>query len=241
MKNDTLPTIDEFKRRARKFKREHRISTFGEALNALAVKYGYKNWFTIKPALRTNAEPLVLTYIYIVTYTKDTIVSSAPYTDVYGSREEMEGDILWIIREEYGAICPKFGSFEEAWAFYLKMVFEGRDKSWIKTEKKEISVRPHGRPNPIYSMYGDVFQEKNGKNVYSVSLEDDLRSQYYEEYYDTMEEAEARDREIEAMETSEWDDVLKSNVNSNYEYRYGKSPVTVLTALVTAKALPKIM
>lgn len=51
MKKTTLPSIEKFKEKAKQLKKEENIKTLGEALNILAKRYGYKNWFAIKPVL----------------------------------------------------------------------------------------------------------------------------------------------------------------------------------------------
>jgi len=49
-----LPTIEEFKLKAKELKTNKKYEILGHAQNALAIEYGYKNYRAIKPYLKTN-------------------------------------------------------------------------------------------------------------------------------------------------------------------------------------------
>lgn len=53
-KSQILPTIEEFKQNAKELKDNNTYEKLGHAQNALAVKYGYKNYRAIKSHLKTN-------------------------------------------------------------------------------------------------------------------------------------------------------------------------------------------
>lgn len=227
MQNSTLPTIGTFKKEAKKLKKENGIKSFGEALSILAKKYGYKNWFTIKPKLPQDREPLILTTIYMTIYKKDTLMSESPYVEICGSREEQEDKILLMINNEYK---KSFESFEEAWIFHLKRTLRG-EEDWIETDNKEYAVRPHGNPDPIYPEWGEVWEE-DGKKYHMVIIQDALQSEYYGEYYETSREAEERAREIEDLNTAEWGLIKRKGIKSQYSHEFNVSPTTVIKAFI---------
>ncbi len=230
MQNTTLPSIQEFKKQAKALKKKDKnIKSLGHALNIMAQKFGHKNWNTIKDNLE-DKEPLVFTTVHINIYTRqdDELYPSKmfrsdgkPTIEVFGSKEEADEGILFYINEVRGT---NFSNLDDAWEAY-----EADGEDWIsRSMVSGLTVQPEGRPDPILAELEREQVDKNGKNAYVVSIQEDSDNLPEFEYYHELNEAKSRIKEINELATTDWSLIKKPDVMSTYNLK------------TTSKYLPRV-
>ena len=222
MKKTTLPTIGDFKKQAKELKKQKNIQTYGEALEALSRKYGYRNWSTIKSLLKEDEKPLISTTVYTTLFLREVWIQDAPFLEISGSKEDQENSILFILKEEYG---KEFETFEEAWIFYLEDLKYSEE--WIFIKNETVIVKNEAKPKAIFSnYYGEKVSVYESK-YYEITISDALQKQEYSEYYLHEHEVEKRDDEISELDTSDWSKIFKENVLSTYSHMYKKNKTSL--------------
>jgi len=221
VKKTTLPTIGDFKKQAKELKKQKNIQTYGEALDALAVKYGYRNWQVIKSVLNEDAH-LFSTKVYTIIYLREVWLQATPFLEILGSKQEQQNNILLVLREEYHR---DFKTFEEAWIFYLEDLKYSEE--WILIKNETVLVKKESTPGAIYSTYYDEKVIIEGEEYYELEITDNLQSQEHKEYYRYKQEVIDRDLEIEELNTYDWRKVFNGKVRSTYSHLYNKSKVSL--------------
>lgn len=138
MNNTELPTLQEFKQKAKELKKnDDSISTLGEALNTLSREHGYKNWNTIKTKLLDTSMIIEKGVLRIDSNRKPTRTLEFAFNSELENSPSMEYHVV-----EDSKTLFKHKSLEEANLMFLHL-----DSTEIKEEAElkafELTVNDH--------------------------------------------------------------------------------------------------